>query len=219
MTDLKTLSTSELKSLIDLGDEKKFKCISQLASRSDPNAYEILKSYLKSDDWTLVRSALSIIAEYKNAFDIIDTIRELLESKSEYVQREAIINLKKLKDKESITLVKPFLKSSNQSTRLTAIKFFEEAWNDSVFEDILYLYSLPNDDIKKASAKVLRQNANSENWKLVFDKLKNDLVPRHKTFALELAEKFNRKEVIEELKVLFRDEDGHVRKLAGKLLE
>ena len=93
-------------------------------------------------------------------------------------------------------------------------------WIDTDFPAIFRIYTAaPETAIRREAAWVLRQRADSTNWRLPFDAFHVDELARHRQWACELAETFAGTDIVPMLQGLCSDVDGHVRKAAARAIQ
>jgi hypothetical protein len=100
-------------------------------------------------------------------------------------------------------------------TRQTAVSTISEIWQPSDFAIILGIYKNDHSDlVKREGAWTLVAHATGENCRLLFNLFRADTTSRHRVWACRLAAQFGTQDIMNQLKALAIDSDGHVRKAA-----
>jgi len=186
-----------------------------LGYHTDPIAYSILSDLLDSPDWRYRRTALEAICHHPLEKTNIERIIKLLDDQSVYVVRTACEVVGKLGAKQALPILVNLLSSQDPSIRFAAIQTLPYLWETTLFERVLEVFlSDRSDDVRRAAGWVLMGAANETNWKCLFDIWKKDTLGRHRKWACELARQFRSEVVHNDLHVLMKDSDGHVRKAA-----
>jgi hypothetical protein len=92
-------------------------------------------------------------------------------------------------------------------------------WVKNDFDAVFRVYQTALDsDVRRRAAFVLYDNADADNWQMLFDAWKNDSLSRHRKWACELVGKFGFVEHKQEVEEMLEGKDGHVRAAAKKVL-
>jgi len=116
---------------------------------------------------------------------------------------------------EAHDLLLGLLAESAASSRASALRALRTIWIDADFQPVFEIYKKdPVTDVRREAAGSLKQHANAENWRHLFDAFCRDEPPRHRAWACELAAAFGGPDTVPILSSLAEDPDGHVRKAA-----
>lgn len=183
-------------------------------------AYDVLLRLAASPDWCYRRAALEAIAVHVRSHDAHTLFCAALKDESPYVVRTACEITGSHRITQAHSRVCGLLSSSDQRTREVAVGAITKLWTDDDFDRLLKLF---RDDaslvVQRKAAWALRENVCRRTWRELVEWWKKDALPRHRTWACEIAGDFGDTSVKEDLEVLAKDRDGHVRKAANRALE
>jgi HEAT repeat protein len=199
------------------GGDERWAAIAALGESSDPRAYDALTGYAASSDWTLRAAAVAALGHRTDGSRAAGLVRVLLSDESSHVIRAACGAVATLRLTALRTNVVVLLKASDASTRSAALRAIATMW---VPEDAPMVLSVYRDDrdaeVRRDAAWVLRQRADEGLWPTLISLWLGDSLPRHRTWACELAAASNAPTLREAVRPLTTDEDGHVRAAARR---
>jgi len=191
-----------------------------LGYHPDRDAFDLLVELLSCEDWCYRRAAIEALATHRFGRDAAELLYARLNDPSAYVVREACHTIATLGLHNAHDAVLALLRADVAATRITALQTLSTLWRPTDFAAVKTIYSAdPSGDVRKQAAWTLRANASEEIWLQLFDLWQHDPIPRHRTWAGELAYAFGDCHVAFQLQALARDTDGHVRKVAQRALQ
>ena len=188
-----------------------------LVSRDDDEALNELRTLAAASDAFVRRTAIEIIGQHKRGHELRTVITAAFSDTSGYVRRAAcgVVEHWKLADAHDLLL--PLLREPEASTRVCALRALAGIWRDADFQAVFDLYSRdPEIGVRRAAAWTLRRSAVAGDWRRLFGAFSGDGLPRHRSWACEIAEIFGDPDVLPALASLMDDHDGHVRKFAAR---
>jgi hypothetical protein len=186
-----------------------------LAIHNDPESISVLESFLKSEDSHKVRAAISAIGRNVNGKRIASDIIPFLTSQHAYVQRAALEALGRLECRSGRQMIYPFIDCEVESLQIAAIVAINLLWEGSDFGHFLEFFQHhKSETVRKQLGDVIYEHVSFLSWEAVFALFCSDPLPRHRIWAVELADKYGKREMLERF---FSDPDGHVRKRAERL--
>jgi HEAT repeat protein len=190
--------------------------IRSLVSREDDEALGELRSLSTASDAFVRRTAVDVIGQNQRGRELRAIIIAALSDASVYVRRTACDIVAQWKLTEAHDLVLPLLKEQEAPTRECALRALAAIWISTDFQLIFDLYKRdPEIRVRREAAWTLRQGAGAGDWRPLFSAFQEDELPRHRSWACELAETFGNRDDVPVLTSLIGDEDGHVRKSAA----
>jgi len=210
---------TDLEKMLDKPGEKAWAAFQALTKHSSPESFNLLISYSKSSDWRFRRAAIEALTEHPRAKQAIELFIEALSDQSEYVVRTACHSAAVLNIKQAHDTIIQFLKSHNDKTKECALRTIACLWSPNDFSLVYSLFTSDlNEKIRREAAWTLRKIASEESWQILFNTWKNDTFPRHRLWACEVAYKYGTIDCRNDLEILAKDNDGHIRKAAAKAL-
>ncbi|WP_161850444.1 HEAT repeat domain-containing protein [Bradyrhizobium sp. CCBAU 051011] len=190
--------------------------IRNLASRNDVEAMDTLQKLTTASDQFLRRTALEIIGRHARGRELTASVLGALRDSSEYVRRTACAVVEQWKLVEAHDLLLPLLAEPAASTRESALRALSVIWDDADFQAVLEIYKKdPEISVRRQAASALRQQPHGENWRVLFADFFRDKLPRHRSWACELAGAHGESDILPLLAPLLDDRDGHVRRAAA----
>ncbi|WJR79061.1 HEAT repeat domain-containing protein [Bradyrhizobium sp. NP1] len=160
---------------------------------------------------------MEVIGKHKRGRELIASVLDTVRDPSDYVRRTACEVIEQWKLVEAHDLVRPLLAEPAASMRESALRALAKIWTDADFQLVFEIYKEdPEIGVRREAAWTLRQNPHADNWQVLFDALCVDALPRHRTWACELAEAFGGPKILPALSSFADDCDGHVRKAAAR---
>jgi HEAT repeat protein len=210
----------ELRAAIEQHGPKAWAAICALAEKPDTEALETLIELSKSTDPYVRRAAVEGIGIHWSGQMAFEVVCQALHDRDNVVVRSAMEAAAKLHLQSAHERVAGLVTTSEQSTRLAALRALEVLWQSSDFEVVFdrYLNDL-SPSVRKQAAWTLHKNIGAERWERVFSIWSHDELPRHRTWACQLAGRFGSRAVLSVLEQLRADPDGHVRRAAKHALE
>lgn len=191
--------------------------IRSLLARDDDEALGELRTLSTASDAFVRRTAIEVIGQHRRGLELRATIVAALSDASDYVRRTACGTVEQWKLAEAHDLVLPILKEPEASTRECALRALAAIWREADFQTVFDLYKCdPKITVRKEAGRTLRLHATASDWRLLFDAFCEDGLPRHRSWACELAETFGDANVLSALASLMNDDDGHVRRSAAR---
>ncbi|MDH2343842.1 HEAT repeat domain-containing protein [Bradyrhizobium sp. SSUT18] len=193
-----------------------YEAIRRLISRDDDEVINELRALSTASDAFVRRTAIEVIGQHRRGHELRATIVAALSDTSDYVRRTTCGIVEQWKLAEAHDLVLLLLKEPEAPTRECALRTLAAIWNNADFQTVFGLYKRdPEIAVRREAAWTLRQGAAANDWQLLFDAFCEDELPRHRSWACELAETFGGPDVLPTLVSLTKDVDGHVRKSAA----
>jgi len=212
-------SLSDIEKMLNKPGDEAWAALHALTKHSSLESFNLLKSYTKSSDWRFRRTAIEVLTKHPRANQAIELFIDALSDQSEYVVRTACDSVSALKIKTAHEHIVQLLKSNNDNTRKCAVQVIAYLWTSKDFPLVYSLFtSDPNEKNRREAAWTLRKIASAKTWQTLFNAWKNETLPRHRLWACELAYKYGTIDCRNDLKILSKDIDGHVRKAAAKAL-
>ncbi|MCL4691431.1 MAG: HEAT repeat domain-containing protein [Candidatus Hydrogenedentes bacterium] len=191
-----------------------------LGYRPGGESLRVLAEQLSSPDTHFRRAAVGAIATHPDGRELERDILERLKDPSDQVVREACNTAASLGLRSAHDIIISLLDSSADSTRIAAITALSDLWEDGDFQRLFTLYRREQEEIvRKEAAWVLRDRVGKKNWRELFDCFLADEIPRHRTWACELAGAFGMTDVEKVIQELLNDQDGHVRRAAHDAID
>lgn len=193
-----------------------YEAIRSLVSRNDDEALSKLRTLSTASDAFVRRTAIEVIGQHRRGRELCAIIVAALSDQSNYVRRTAcgIVELWKLAEAHDLLLL--FLKEPEASTRECALRALAAVWISTDFQVVFDVYKRdPEITVRREAAWTLRQGTHADDWQPLFSAFHDDELPRHRSWACELAETFGDRDILPALASLIEDEDGHVRKSAA----
>ena len=191
-----------------------------LAYRTEESEVNALVDNAMSSDWCHRRAAAESLGHHGESDVIAPTLLKMLDDESQYVIRTACSALARLGRTEAHERILRLLGSIEPLTRSECLRALRVLWRETDFEPIFSIFERdPFEDVKREAAWTLREHAGNLNWRRLFDVWKTGNLSRYRIWACELADAFGSLAVLDNLKRLAGDEDGHVRKAAKSSLE
>jgi HEAT repeat protein len=198
---------------------RKWAAFEALGNKNTLNSFNILKKYALSRDIYERIAAINALSKHDKGACAADIIYENLKSTKPLVIIAACYAVGAFGLKQFHTEVQELLKSTDPNIRASAIESISGIWLSSDFEALVSIYQ-NDDDCRKTAAYVLFEQVEDSNWKKLFEIFANDKqVPRHRIWACHIASKYGGNDIIEKIKALSHDNDGHVRKHAKRALK
>jgi HEAT repeat protein len=194
--------------------------IRNLLARDDEEALGELLTLSTASDAFVRRTAIEVIGQHKRGHELRAIIAAAFSDTSDVVRRTACGIVEQWKLAEAHDLVLPLLGAPEASTRECALRALTAIWREADFQAVFDLYRRdPEIRVQKEAAWTLRRGAAAGDWRLLFDAFSGDELPRHRSWACEIAETFGDPDVLPALTSLLNDGDGHVRKSAARASE
>lgn len=197
-----------------------YEAIRSLVSRDDDEALSELRELAAGSDSFVRRTAIEVIGMHERGRELSATIVAALSDTSDYVRRSACGVVEQWKLGEAHDPVLSLLKESGASTRESALRALTTIWNDADFGLVFDLYERdPEIGVRREAAWTLRQGVGPADWRPLFDAFCKDKLPRHRSWACEIAETFGGPDAVPKVAMLMKDGDGHVRRSAARALQ
>src|SRR6478609_1010726 len=180
-------------------------------------ALKILIRGMKSQSADLRRAAAGAIKHHPNGKRAGSELVKLLEDGSDTVTRAACESLAALLCAEAHDDILPLLDSPDPMTREAGVRAIARLWKSSDFDILVMLHEKDKSlNVRDACAWALRDHANADTWKQLFNLWKAHSLARHRAWTCELAGEYGDDSSMTELEQLSQDKDGHVRKAANR---
>lgn len=178
--------------------------------------------FLKAKEENVKISAIYAIGEIGEVDEkIIDTLLLYLETENDYIKREIINALGKLKIKKAVRKIAEFLHSNNMLLKKEAIISLANIESDS---SLIYLITAvfdPQKEIQEFTKKILKEKENMKfKLKEVIEDREKELKIRRGAFEI-IKEIYSKEEIINILKKIFPNEKNEIYELIlnGKIKE
>jgi HEAT repeat protein len=200
--------------------ERDYSNISEiLRALGDLKAKEALKeifNFLKFKEENIKISSIYAIGEIGEINkEIVDTFLNLLENGTDYIKREVIISLGKIKCKEAVQKIAKFLNSPNRTLKFEAIKSLSNIESDSSLIFLINEIFDPDKEIRDFVKEIIK------NREKIGEKLENiiykekDLKTKKGAFEI-LKEIYKKEELIYVIKKIFPDRKNEIYELILK---
>lgn len=210
-------SIAVLRSLIRTSGNKAWAAISALGERPEPEATAVLVDLTRSPDPHLRRSAVEAIGKHCSARNAVDVVLKMLDDRDSFVVQAASRAAAALRLAAAHDRIQGLIEAKDEDTRYTALEALERLWEPSDFDAVFARYrNDPSDKVRKRAACTLAENVGAEHWEPVFQAWSRDSIPRHRTWACSIAERFGNRGALPILSALVSDPDGHVRRAAER---
>jgi hypothetical protein len=211
---------ADLRAALKQPGPKAWVAILALAEKPDTDALTALIELSRSSDANLRRAAVEGIRMHRSGQMAFEAICQALHDRDSFVVRAAIEAAGSLRLRPAHERVLGWLTASEELTRLSALRALEVLWQSSDFEAVFdrYLHD-PSHSVRKEAAWTIHKNVGVENWERVFSVWSRDELPRHRTWACQLAGSFGDRAVLSALQKLRADHNGHVRCAAEHAVE
>jgi HEAT repeat protein len=197
---------------------EKWAAFEVLGNKNTLSSLEVLKKYALSGDRYEKIAAMNSLSKHGLGAQAADIIYKNLKSTDQLIMTAACNAVGGLGLKQFHEEIAFMLKSKDPNVRQAAIFSLSNIWLPSDF-DLLALIYRRDKRCRKDAAYVLYDHADPLNWKTAFELFASDKeVHRHRRFACHIASQYGGKDIIEAIKVLSNDPDGHVRKDAQRAL-
>ena len=184
-----------------------------------PAALASLDEYAASGDAHVRRAAVEVIGRHPEGRTLVSTICGALTDSDPFVVRTACIAAGRLNAVAARDRICSLLVDQSADTRSAAIRALGDVWEPSDQERVLKLFvSDPSEEVRKEAAWILRSRVDDALWIKLFDLWREAKLPRYRAWACELVERFASTAQREDLERMSEDDNGHVRKAAGKAL-
>lgn len=191
--------------------------IRSLLARDDDEALGELRALSMSSDAFLRRTAIEVVGQHRRGHELNANVLAALSDPSDYVRRTACAVVEQWKLVEAHDEMLPLIKERDASTRETALRGLAAIWSETDFQSVFDIYKRdPDIRVRREAARTLRQGVSTADWQLLFHAFRRDELPRHRSWACELAETFGEPDILPVLTSLMKDEDGHVRSSAAR---
>ncbi len=183
------------------------------------DAFTLLVELAVSSDWRYRHAAVEALAAHPLGREAAALLGARFGDPSPYVTRAACraaaaLGLQGLHD-----AVAALLRADEVATRAEALRALTALWQPTDFAPVIARFRTdPAEEVRRQAAWTLRANTSADTWRRLFDAWRRDPVPRHRTWAVELAAAIGAREVEQQLRELVEDPDGHVRKAARDAL-
>ena len=172
------------------------------------------------DNVDLKQAVLFVVGKSWEGAKFSELIIKGLNSSNDAVFRTACETARNLRYSPVASLIAEGLKSKSIATVESSLRGLEYAWDDECFEQVFCVYKTHKSiRVKKAAAYPLCTHASLGTWKSIFTEFSSDSIDRHRVFACKIAYKFGDKGVLESLRNLARDKNGHVRWYSERTLK
>ncbi len=189
-----------------------WKAYEALASHPSNEAIAALAQLVNHPDWTHKRAAIAGIGNHKNGIQLKDLLLTFLTNSNTFIVLATIRALAKMKSTKAHEKIQPFTQSGELPIRQAAIEALRTIWQKSDFDYLIELYSSEKQEaIQKTIGFVLVEQVNAENWEAFFSLFKNDLLARHRLWALQIATQYS-SDKIKYANYFLQDLDGHIQK-------
>jgi HEAT repeat protein len=211
---------AELREAVEEHGPKAWAAIRALVEKPDTEALETLVELSKASDPYVRRAAVEGIGIHRSGQMAFEVVCQALHDRDTVVVRSAVEAAANLHLQPAHERVAGLVTASEQNTQLAALRALEVLWQSSDFEAVFdrYLNDLSG-SVRKQAAWTLHKNIGAERWERIFSIWSRDELPRHRTWACQLAGRFGSTAVLSALDQLRADPDGHVRRAAEHALE
>lgn len=214
------LPVDELERRLAQADSTAWAACAALAHAPGRPALDVLCRAARAPDWSLRRAAVEAISNHALAQDVSELLHIALHDISPFVARTACEAVARLRMMVAHDDVLGLTSAEEAATRVEAVRSIAALWQMTDFSPVLNLYQYdPSDEVRREAAWTLRRNVNITTWKRLFDLWKDDGLPRHRLWAVQLAGEFGQGSVKAELEEIADDVDGHVRKAVLSALQ
>ena len=200
--------------------ERDYSNISEiLRALGDLKAKEALNeifNFLKFKEENIKISSIYAIGEIGEINkEIVDTFLNLLENGTDYIKREVIISLGKIKCKEATCNIAKFLNSPNKALKIEAIKSLSNIENDSSLIFLINEIFTPDEEIREFVKEIIKNKENiGEKLESIIYKEK-DLKIKKGSFEI-LKEIYKKEELIYVIKKIFPNRKNEIYELILK---
>jgi HEAT repeat protein len=212
-------SVIELAAMIELPGPQRWAAYIALAHDESEEGLGVLAKATQRSDPHTRRAALAAIGQHVKGHTLADLVHDGLEDPSDFVARTACEAAAALRLHGAHDAVFRLLDDKSLATRIVAIQTLKVLWNDLDFTKLHEIVQdKRNERLRKEAAFTLRARASESNWHQLFDTWREDSLPRHRTWACQLAELFGGSQAMPILTKLAKDHNGHVRKAAARAI-
>ena len=191
-----------------------------LAHTPGDSALEALKDRAVSADAHVRRIALEAISVHPDGHRLRVVILSLLSDRDGFVVRSACEAAARHRLADAHDSILRLLSAGDGLTRAAALRALGALWQEQDFPEVLRLFtSDPSDEVRKEAGWTLHSVVSFANWQALFALWRASTVPRHRTWACELAAMYGGREVLADLRSLSGDADGHVRNRADEAIK
>lgn len=209
-----------LRKMISSSGPQAWAAMKALAVKPDKDSLDVLIECTQSEDPYLRRSAVEAIGKHSSGKIAVDIICHLLDDRNSFVIRSACDAAAELRIEDAHGRIHDLITDDETFTRFTALRALATLWESSDFDPVFERYLNDSSiEVRKQAAWTLSTNIESTHWKQVFERWSQDSIPRHRTWACQIAEKYGDKSILSTMERLTVDPDGHVRKAAQSALE
>lgn len=210
----------ELKALIAAEGDSAWAAFPVLASLSTNEALELLRFYAHSPDWRYRRAAIDALPQHAQSKQASDLIFKALKDSSVYVLCAACRSAGTISLHNAHNEIMALISSPEKSIRIEAIRAISILWQPNDFPFILSIFKSDREkDVRHEAGWSLKEHASTNTWRTLFETWKNDDLPKPRVWACELARHYSASDVKDDLLILSKDLNGHVRKAADKALD
>ena len=189
--------------------------IREIETRDDADALKALVEAASVRDQFLRRIAIEVIGRHPMGRQSANVILGALDDPSECVVRAACDVVARWRLNEAHERVVAFLGNASKATRQVALRALAAIWVDADFPLVFGILTNASEiEVRREAAWVLRHRATSLCWRTLFDVFRTDELARHRQWACELAGSFSGPDILQVLRKLSEDVDGHVRQAA-----
>jgi HEAT repeat protein len=208
-------SVEELAKRTDDAAPSRWAAFVALAHTPGDSALEVLKDRAGSADAHVRRIAVEAIGVHPDGHQLRAVILSLLSDRDGFVVRSACDAAARHGLTDAHDPIVRLLSAADGLTRGSALRAVRELWQEADFPEVLRVFtSDTSDEVRKEAGWTLYSLASSDNWRTLFALWRTSSVPRHRTWACELAAMYGGPEMLADLRSLSGDADGHVRNRA-----
>jgi HEAT repeat protein len=166
------------------------------------------------------RAALEAIGHHANGSKLEPLVLKRFDDRSPHVVRTACQSAASLGLFSAHDRILSLLNDSSPSTREVAVRALSSVWRPSDFDVVMKCFQKDHSNaVRKEASWTLGQHITKDNWKKLLCVWSTDSIPRHRSWACEIAGEFGSSNIREPLEKLLNDVDGHVRRAAKLALE
>jgi HEAT repeat protein len=184
------------------------------------DALDRIVPFLTARDEFVRRSAVEALGSHPDGLAEARRIADALKDRSPYVRRAAAELAARWEQREFRDAVKRLLREGESASRIVGLTAIDRLWSTEDFAQIFDLFRTdPHTGVRKSAGRVLRNHADSRNWRLLFEAFAMEPIPRHRIWACELARSFGDQSITAAVQRLLQDSDGHVRRAAHEAMQ
>lgn len=188
-----------------------------LGANPSQEALDVLRDVAANPDWRYRRCAIEAIALHPLGRSAEAVVCRALLDQSPYVVRTACNSASALGLSEAHDTILRLISSESAETREVALRALASLWHAEDFAPVFRIFQKdPKKSVRNRAAWTLIENVSPSTWRTLLNAWRNDPLPRHRSWACDLVERFGDEAARNNLLELLNDPDGHVRKAAQR---